>query len=246
MQRIISLVPSQTELLYDLGLDDEVIGITKFCVHPEKWFRTKTRIGGTKNINIEKILSLKPDLVIANKEENVKEQIEALQKFTKVYVSDVANLADAKNMILQVGALLGRQLQAGSLVSGIENKFSKLEIIRHDKIPAAYFIWRDPYMAAGGDTFINDMMNHCGFKNIFENRLRYPEITIEEIKAYECKVLLLSSEPFPFKQKHINELQSLLPDTKILLADGEVFSWYGSRLLYAPDYFIQLRKDFEN
>ena len=128
MQRIISLVPSQTELLYDLGLDDEVIGITKFCVHPEKWFRTKTRIGGTKNINIEKILSLKPDLVIANKEENVKEQIEALQKFTKVYVSDVANLADAKNMILQVGALLGRQLQAGSLVSGIENKFSWLSL----------------------------------------------------------------------------------------------------------------------
>ncbi|HEX5152407.1 MAG TPA: helical backbone metal receptor [Parafilimonas sp.] len=242
MQRIISLVPSQTELLYDLGLDEEVIGITKFCVHPEKWFRTKTRIGGTKNINIEKILSLEPDLVIANKEENVKEQIEALQKSTKVYVSDVANLADAKNMILHVGGLVGRRLQAGSLVAAIESNFSKLETIRHDKIPAAYFIWRDPYMAAGGDTFINDMMNHCGFENIFRNQLRYPEIAIEEIKARGCKIILLSSEPFPFKQKHIDELQPLLPETKMLLVNGEMFSWYGSRLLYAPDYFRQLDK----
>jgi hypothetical protein len=98
-------------------------------------------------------------------------------------------------------------------------------------------------MAAGGDTFINDMMNHCGFKNIFENRLRYPEITIEEIKAYECKVLLLSSEPFPFKQKHINELQSLLPDTKILLADGEVFSWYGAACICAR-LFYRIKKRF--
>src|SRR4030095_12924514 len=102
VQRIISLVPSQTELLFDLGLEEEVIGITKFCVHPEQWFRTKTRVGGTKNINIEKIISLKPDLVIANKEENVKEQIQALEQFTQVYVSDVKNLADALNMILEI------------------------------------------------------------------------------------------------------------------------------------------------
>jgi len=243
VQKIISLVPSQTELLYDLGLDDEVIGITKFCVHPEKWFRTKTRIGGTKNINIEKILSLKPDLVIANKEENVKEQIETLQKFTHVYVSDVANLSDAKNMILEVGELVDRQSQADSLISSIENNFSKFETISYEKIPAAYFIWRDPYMAAGGDTFINDMMNHCGFNNIFADQLRYPQINFEEIKTIDCKVLLLSSEPFPFKQKHIDELQPLLPGTKILLVDGEMFSWYGSRLLYAPDYFLQLRND---
>ncbi len=242
MQKIISLVPSQTELLYDLGLNEEVIGITKFCVHPEKWFRTKTRIGGTKNINIEKILSLKPDLVIANKEENVKEQIEVLRKFTRVYVSDVADLTDAKDMILQVGNLVGRQLQATSLVSAIETNFSKLKTITHDKIPAAYFIWRNPYMAAGGDTFINDMLNRCGFKNIFEDRLRYPKVNIEQIKALGCKVLLLSSEPYPFKQRHVDELQPFLPDTKILLVDGELFSWYGSRLLYAPDYFMQLNK----
>jgi len=242
-QRIISLVPSQTELLYDLGLDGEVIGITRFCVHPEKWFRTKTRIGGTKNINIEKILSLKPDLVIANKEENVKEQIEALQPFTKVYVSDVANLIDAKNMILQVGALVAKNEKAVFLAEQIEKKFSKLESFHNNEIPAAYFIWRNPYMVAGGDTFINDMMYYCGFKNVFEDRLRYPEINVNDLQALDCKVLLLSSEPFPFKQKHVDELQPLLPDIKILLVDGEMFSWYGSRLLHAPDYFTRLKKN---
>ncbi len=240
MQRIISLVPSQTELLYDLGLDEEVVGITKFCVHPEQWFRTKTRIGGTKNINIEKIIALKPDLVIANKEENVKEQVEALQPFTEVYVSDISTLADAKQMIMQVGALVHKKEKAGLLVEEIEKQFETLQQIHQHTTPAAYFIWSDPYMAAGGDTFINDMMCVCGFANVFENEVRYPEINIEQLKTICCKVLLLSSEPYPFKQKHIDELQPLLTGTKIVLVDGEMFSWYGSRLIHAPAYFKQL------
>lgn len=237
---IISLVPSQTELLYYLGLDEEVIGITKFCVHPARWLKTKTRIGGTKTINIEKIISLKPDLVIANKEENVKEQIEILQKFTEVYISDVANLTDAKNMIVYVGELVNKKTKAQLLVTEIEKKFLQLEKINQYKIPAAYFIWRNPYMAAGSDTFINDMMHVCGFQNIFEDQLRYPEINIEQLKKSDCKLLLLSSEPFPFKQKHIDELQPYLPGIKIMLVDGEMFSWYGSRLLLAADYFKTL------
>jgi len=240
VQRIISLVPSQTELLYHLGLDEEVVGITKFCVHPQTWFRTKTRIGGTKSIDIEKIRALHPDLVIANKEENVKQQIEALQQFTSVYVSDVSTLAAAKQMILQVGELVDKKEEAIQLVESIEQKFTLLQNINHNKIPAAYLIWRDPYMAAGGDTFINDMMQYCGFTNIFQNQLRYPETTVQQLKQLDCKLLLLSSEPFPFKEKHIDELQPLLPGMKILLADGEMFSWYGSRLLLAPDYFKQL------
>jgi ABC-type Fe3+-hydroxamate transport system substrate-binding protein len=238
VQKIISLVPSQTELLYDLGLDEEVIGITKFCMHPEKWFRTKTRIGGTKNIDIEKIFSLKPDLVIANKEENVKGQIEALREFTQVYISDIKNLADALNMISEVGKLTGKEFKSHTLIEKIKTRFSKFKPTA--KTPAAYLIWRNPYMATGGDTFISDMMRHCGFKNIFENALRYPEINIEQLKATDCKALLLSSEPFPFKQKHVEELKPLLPGIKIMLVDGEIFSWYGSRLLYAPEYFEQL------
>ena len=237
MQRIISLVPSLTELLYDLGLDEEVVSITKFCVHPEIWFKTKTRIGGTKNIDIEKIQSLQPDLVIANKEENVKEQIEALQNFTKVYVSDVSNLGDAINMIDELGKLVNKKAKASLIIKEIERKFLQLQHINQPKIPAAYLIWREPYMTIGGDTFINDMMQYCGFENIFKDQLRYPETNVEELNKLSCKILLLSSEPFPFKQKHIDELQPLLQDTKIILVDGEMFSWYGSRLLLAADYF---------
>ena len=245
VQRIISLVPSQTELLYDLGLSEEVVGITKFCVHPEEWFHTKTRIGGTKNINIEKIIALKPDLIIANKEENVKEQVVTLQQYTEVYVSDVTDLADAKQMILKVAELIDKKRKAIALIDEIERKFESLQQTHQYKISAAYCIWRDPYMVAGGDTFINDMMHACGFENVFKSKTRYPEINIEQLKAFDCKLLLLSSEPYPFKQKHIDELQPLLPGIKIILVDGEMFSWYGSRLKYAPAYFKQLMEEIK-
>ena len=136
-------------------------------------------------------------------------------------------------MLLPLGA---------NAIEEIEKRFSRPESTRQDKKTAAYLIWQDPYMVAGGDTFIHDMMNRCGFKNIFEERLRYPEINFKELQTLNCKVLLLSSEPFPFGKKHKDELQPLLPNTTMLLVDGEMFSWYGSRLLYAPDYFLQLRK----
>ena len=243
-QRIVSLVPSQTELLHDLGLDEEVVGITKFCVHPEKWIRTKARIGGTKNINIEKIIALKPDLVIANKEENVKEQVEVLQNFTEVYVSDIFNLHDAIKMILAIGEFVYKSRAATTLTTLIKEKFAALENFKQER-SAVYLIWQKPFMAAGGDTFIHDMMQYCGMQNMFANKLRYPETTLEELQALSCDVLLLSSEPFPFKQKHIDELQPYLPKTKIVLVDGEMFSWYGSRLLYAAEYFKQLSNSLE-
>ena len=240
MQRIVSLVPSLTELLYDLGLDNEVAGITKFCVHPAIWFKTKERIGGTKNIDINKIKSLQPGLVIANKEENVKEQIEALQQFTRVYVSDVSNLDDALKMIADIGKLTSKEAKSSLIIKEIERKFLQLQQINQQKIPAAYLIWREPYMTVGGDTFINNMMQYCGFENVFKDQLRYPEMTVQILKELGCKILLLSSEPYPFKQKHIDELQPLLPGIKIVLVDGEMFSWYGSRLLLAADYFEEL------
>ncbi len=269
-QRIISLVPSQTELLFDLGLNAEVIGITKFCVHPNDWFKTKTRVGGTKTINIQKVAELKPDLVIANKEENVKEQIEELQKIAPVYVSDISTLEDALQMIKDVGRLVGKDEKAKYLVSEIKAGFEELATIntqystinaqtnadtlstnqlsqpnQPNQLNTAYLIWKDPYMAAGGNTFINDMMKRCAFKNVFENVTRYPEITISQLSSPDsyrdnCQLLLLSSEPYPFKQQHIDELQQQLPTTKIVLADGEMFSWYGSRLLYAAEYFKKL------
>jgi ABC-type Fe3+-hydroxamate transport system substrate-binding protein len=243
MHRIVSLVPSQTELLYDLGLEDEVIGITKFCIHPGEWFKTKTRVGGTKTIDVEKIKALQPTLIIANKEENVKEQVDALRTTADVYVSDIANLDDAIQMIRDVGSLTGKVEKAESICTAIINSFEELQVTaqENDRIKTAYFIWRDPYMVAGGDTFINDMLQRCGFDNIFKHSLRYPEVSIEQLKYSACELLLLSSEPYPFKQKHIDELQEQLPGTKIMLADGEMFSWYGSRLTKAAGYFQQLR-----
>ncbi|MDQ6903462.1 MAG: helical backbone metal receptor [Bacteroidota bacterium] len=234
---IISLVPSQTELLYDLGLENEVIGITKFCVHPEKWFKNKTRIGGTKKLNINKIKGLYPDLIIGNKEENVKEEVEELAMHYDVLVTDVNNLADALGMIKAIGKLTGRTAEAFSLSDKIELKFQELihDISNKRKIKSAYLIWKEPYMAAGGNTFINDMMGYCGLVNIFTNVDRYPQINIDNLQT--CELILLSSEPYPFKEKHVRELQQQIPGSKIILADGEMFSWYGSRLLLAADYF---------
>jgi ABC-type Fe3+-hydroxamate transport system substrate-binding protein len=255
-KRIISLVPSQTELLFTLGLDEEVIGITKFCVHPESWFKTKQRIGGTKTINIDAVKALQPDLVIANKEENIKEQVEVLQQITQVYVSDVNTLEDALVMITEIGALVNRQDPAVELVNKIQSEFEQLTPLS-TPIKTAYLIWKDPYMAAGGDTFISDLLCRCGFKNTFKDVKRYPEVLIKSVSdssgiTYEpylspaelsdenCDLLLLSSEPYPFKQKHLTELQEKLPGCKILLVDGEMFSWYGSRLLASAQYLKQL------
>lgn len=240
-ERIISIVPSQTELLYDLGLDKEVVGITKFCVHPESWFQTKTRVGGTKQIKTEIIHQLKPDLIFANKEENVKEQVEELEKYYPVWISDVKKLQDARTMIQELGKITGKEIKANILINKIDDAFSRLEISKH-KPKTAYLIWRNPYMTIGSDTFIHAMLEAAGFENIFENKLRYPEITLEELSVANCQLLLLSSEPFPFKQKHIEEIQPQLPNTKIILVDGEMFSWYGSRLLKAPYYFQNLQQ----
>jgi ABC-type Fe3+-hydroxamate transport system substrate-binding protein len=240
--RIVSLVPSQTELLAWLGLDETVIGITKFCVHPEKWFREKTRIGGTKKINISTVDQLHPDLILANKEENTKEQIESLSEHYPVWISDIASLADAYGMIRIVGAMTGTGDPANALVADIEKAFLELtDLARPEKnLPAAYLVWNDPYMAAGSGTFIHHLMGRCGFINIFNETSRYPQVSINELRNRDCRLLLLSSEPFPFKEKHMEQIQPQLPDTQILLVDGEMFSWYGSRLLYAPAYFKQL------
>ena len=245
--RIISLVPSQTELLHWLGLENETIAITKFCVHPEAWFRNKERIGGTKAINIERIKALQPDLVIANKEENVKEQVEMLAEHFPVWVTDVNNLADAYGMIRDIGLLTGMENAALELVDAIKIKFDSIfQTVSINKgIPTAYLIWKDPYMTIGGDTFISNMLETAGFINVFRNQERYPEITVAQLRTINCKLVFLSSEPYPFQQKHMEELQQELPGTKIVLVDGEMFSWYGSRLLEAPDYFIKLLTEIQ-
>jgi ABC-type Fe3+-hydroxamate transport system substrate-binding protein len=242
--RIVSLVPSITELLYSLQLEDRVAGITKFCVHPNHWFRQKTRIGGTKTVRADIIDKLQPDLIIANKEENIKEQVAALAGRYPVWVSDVNTLADALEMIAGIGAVTNTPARAQVIQHDITRAFNQLAATvtagNRPPVRTAYLIWREPYMTIGNDTFIHDLLTRCGLHNVFASHTRYPAITVEQLQHANCQLLLLSSEPYPFAQKHINELQPALPDTQIVLANGEYFSWYGSRLLHAPDYFTQL------
>jgi len=238
-RRIVSLVPSQTELLYDLGLGEEVVGITKFCVHPGEWFRNKKRVGGTKTIHIDIVKSLRPDLIIANKEENTKEQIEELAALYPVWVSNIQTVDEALRMINQVGALVGKGEQSECLVNKITQGFSTLNVNNTPK-RVAYFIWRKPWMCAGGDTFISSMIDKMGWVNVLADKMRYPEIALEELKDKQVELVLLSSEPYPFKDAHIAEIKAVLPDVEVRLVDGEMMSWYGSRMLKAVSYIHML------
>lgn len=240
---IISLVPSQTELLYHLGLNDRVCGITKFCVHPGEWFRSKTRVGGTKNVNFERIKELHPDLIIANKEENDQAQIEALAKDYPVWISDIKNMRDALAMIQQVGALVNNKPKAAELIQTITKGFTDIKrAITPTRV--AYFIWRNPWMCAGGDTFISNMIENMGWVNVLKDVPRYPEVTLQQIVTLQPQLVLLSSEPYPFKDQHIAEIKAVLPNARVQLVDGEMFSWYGSRLIQASRYLGELVENY--
>jgi len=233
-KRIISLVPSQTELLHDLGLEEEVVGITKFCVHPESWHRTKPHVGGTKKLHLDKIRQLSPDLIIGNKEENTKEDIHVLMEEFPVWMSDINNLDDALEMIAAAGSLTGKTVAATEMATVIRSAFDTMSL--RSKPTVLYFIWNEPLMAAGKDTFIGDMLSRCGMENLAGSS-RYPELNSAGLAALNPSTILLSSEPFPFAQKHADELRTICPDSNILFVDGEMFSWYGSRLRQAVPYF---------
>ncbi len=254
-RRIVSLVPSQTELLYDLGLETEVVGITKFCVHPEQWFHSKTRVGGTKKLHLDRLVDLQPDLVIGNKEENVKEEVDEIKKLAPVYVSDVSTLKQAIDMITAVGAMTNTEQNARELCASISQGFEDLNtfvqatasrraqpqlLAEHVPIRTAYLIWQEPFMAVGSSTFIDDMLHRCGLQNIFAAQERYPEVSIDQLTKEKCDLVLLSTEPFPFSNQHVAELQAQLPGTLVMLVDGQMFSWYGSRLVKAAAYFKSL------
>lgn len=243
-KRIISLVPSQTELLFDLGLNNEVVGVTKFCVHPEEKVQSKTKIGGTKKLDLQKIRSLKPDLIIGNKEENERADIEALQKEFPVWMSDIYTLDDATNMIHHIGELTDRSPEAAYLIHLINAGFGdlqKLALERGISQKVLYMIWKKPFMAAGRNTFIDDVLRRIGLENVLSGT-RYPMLEVEEFSGLKPDLVLLSSEPYPFKQKNIEEFKLLLPDSRLLIVDGEMFSWYGSRLVKAIGDLFELQK----
>lgn len=240
-KRIVSLVPSITELLYDLGLEEELVGITKFCVHPFHFKSTKKIVGGTKKVHFEKIRLLQPDIVIANKEENTKEIVAELSKICPVWVTDIVTLEDNLKMITDFGQLFNKRTEAQKWIDKINFAHRDFLNFIKDKPSqkVAYFIWANPYMVAGNNTFINEMLKINNFQNIYENREeRYPEVIIQKMRIQgDPDLVLLSSEPFPFSDEHAFELGRFTHHAKTIFVDGELFSWYGSRLVKAFNYF---------
>jgi len=241
-KRIISLVPSQTELLVDLGLEASIVGVTKFCVHPKHLRMSKVVVGGTKQINLEKIKALKPDIILCNKEENTKTIIEELESIAPIHISDIYNLDDCFELIKMYGDIFKVETRASDLILNIqkERKVFQLQVKTKKNFKVAYFIWKNPWMVAASDNFIDVMISEAGFINVFKDEKRYPEISLDNLKLKEAGVIFLSSEPFPFKEEHILEFKTQFPEKTIKIVDGELFSWYGSRLLKSYRYFETL------
>ncbi|WP_422443981.1 helical backbone metal receptor [Endozoicomonas sp. ALB091] len=239
--RIISLVPSLTELLFDLGLEDRIVGVTRYCVHPGRARKEKKIVGGPKTLDFAAIDALQPDLILGNKEENYREGIERLQQQYPTWVCDIHNLDDALAMITSLGQLTNKEHNADKIVNDIRCKMARLASGKTLRV--AYFIWRKPYRVAAGNTFINEMLKLCGMENVFADLERYPEITIEQLKTAGPDLLLLSSEPFPFKDRHCQEFAELGVTASTRLVDGEMFCWTGSHLRLAADYFMALNEE---
>ncbi|HNP20326.1 MAG TPA: helical backbone metal receptor [Fulvivirga sp.] len=238
--RVISLVPSQTELLFDLGFESNIVGLTKFCVHPADKVKKVEIIGGTKNFNFDMIDQLRPDLIIGNKEENYKEGIDQLKKKYPVWMSDISNLIDSLEMINEVGRLINCEKKAKALSKNIKLSFEQLPT--YQPLSVLYLIWNDPIMVVGKDTFIDEMLKKAGLVNAIHHQ-RYPEVTAEGIRTIDPDIILLSSEPFPFREKHLRNFQQEFKKSQVYLVDGEMFSWYGSRLLKSANYLHQLRTE---
>ncbi|MCF4102056.1 helical backbone metal receptor [Gillisia sp. M10.2A] len=241
-ERIVSLVPSQTELLSYLGLEDKIVGVTKFCVHPEALKKNSTVVGGTKKVDYEKIEALKPDIILCNKEENTEDMVLALEKIAPVHVSEVITFKDALQLIGCYGKIFGKEQEASLLTLQIQKeKEALLKVLPLNKLKVAYLIWRKPWMGAGKNTFINTLLSINNFENVLsEKQGRYPEVNLKDLKKSSADIIFLSSEPYPFKEEHIREIQEEL-QIPVILVDGEYFSWYGSRLLSSISYFKELQ-----
>ncbi|MBA5791881.1 ABC transporter substrate-binding protein [Flavobacterium sp. xlx-214] len=244
-KRIITLVPSLTETLYELGLEEQIIGVTKFCVHPYHLKSVKINVGGTKNVHIEKIKALNPDIIIANKEENTLDVVDSLRGICPVFVTDIVTVEDTLKTISDFGTIFKRTTDAKKWIEKIDFAHKDFQTFMIDKAwqKAAYLIWREPYMAAGSDTFINEMLKLNKFENIYENlEGRYPEVEIRKMRIQgDPELVFLSSEPYPFKEEHAFEIGRATHHAKTVFVDGEMFSWYGTRLFKAFQYFKALQ-----
>lgn len=244
-KRIVSLVPSQTELLCDLGLEQSIVGVTKFCVHPNHLIKEKTIVGGTKQVHLDRIKALQPDIILCNKEENTQEIVEACKAITAVHVSDIFTINDTLELVSMYGDMFSVKEKATAISHAIQVEATSFKEWVQDKPVknVVYFIWKKPWMVAANNTFINYLLSINNFKNSFGDLSRYPEITLDN-EDVTVDYVLLSSEPYPFKEKHKKDLKNFFPNAKICLVDGEMFSWYGSRLIKAFRYFKTLHQDY--
>ncbi len=243
--RIISLVPSITELLFDLGLEKELVGVTRFCIFPARARKEKVIIGGTKNLKLDRIRELKPDLIIGDQEENTKEQMEILAQEFPVWLSSIRSFNDALEMIQKVGLLTNRESLAQKIIDRIQANFDRLKPPT-PSLSVAYLIWQDPLMVAASNTFIHEMILRAGFSNVFDYQKRYPEISGNELQAARPDIIFLSSEPYPFAEKHFAYFQKIVPDANVTLVDGTYFSWYGSRMVGAVGYFNKIYQNLSS
>lgn len=210
-----------------------MIGRTKFCIHPDDRVKAIPVIGGTKNPRIASLSKLEPDLVIANKEENREEDISMIREFCPVWTSDIPNFEKACQAILAIGSMCDRKPRAEQIINELQHVLDRKPFKKVRKV--AYLIWREPLMTIGGDTYIQDMLSRFGLQNIFSDLMRYPQITADEINQRKPDLILLSSEPYPFRNKHVAEMRRACPGSKVQLVNGEIFSWYGSRLLHITE-----------
>ena len=242
--KIISLVPSLTELLVTLGLEENIVGVTKFCVHPNNLKKDKVVVGGTKNIHLEKIKALQPDIILCNKEENTKEIVENCSLIATTHVSDICTIADILALIAYYGTLFSCEEKASNLTKALQDKIKDFKHFIKDKpkLKVVYFIWKNPWMVAANHTFINHLLELTKLENCYKNENRYPEISLDDLKTKKIDAVFLSSEPYPFKGKNTIDFKEVAINAKVILVNGEYFSWYGSRLLKAFDYFKELRE----
>jgi ABC-type Fe3+-hydroxamate transport system substrate-binding protein len=222
--RIVSLVPSLTELVFWLGAGDRLAGRTRFCTEPVGEVERVPIIGGTKNPKIERIVALQPDLVFANKEENRREDIEALEAAgLRVVLTDPNTVAEAVMMVEEIGALLGAQDRAAQLAADTRAEMAALTPGPRVFVP----IWWNPLMGLGSHTYGHDVLSTAGATNVLASRERYPEVSPEEVASLSPDLILLPDEPFPFKSAHLGAFEAVAPTR---LIDGKLLWWYGPRM----------------
>lgn len=243
--RIVSLCPSLTELVFDLGLGNSLVGRTKFCVHPSGLVDAVEKVGGTKNPKIARIVELAPDIVLLNEEENRLEDAKALEAAGIIcHTSMPRSIDETAATVRSIGAALGTTPAAEQIAREIEIRGAEVaeQTRGRDTVRYAYMIWREPWMTVNADTFVAALLRNAGGVNVFgDMNERYPTVTLEQLRERAPDAVLLSTEPFPFAERHIDEVaaQTGLTRERIMIVDGELLSWHGSRtprgIVYARD-----------